>query len=367
MKLLVSLSFILICGSCLERLDVPTIKKEPSVVVDGMITNEPGPYTVKLSWSSSTNESLEYPLPIRGAIVSISDDIGNVEVLTEGDGGSYKTSAIQGEIGREYKLSITTLEGVTYESIPAVLQPAGQIENLYFEYKKNIINPDNPLLPQNALVLLVDGKGEEGYANLFRWRWRGVFHITTFPMLRTRLENVDGIWVPVPFPEPCSGFIYDGIELLYQSPCTCCDCWITQKGIKVSLSNNTVSNGIDFRRVQLTTIPIDKWLFDDKYYFVAEQISIQPEVYDFWKLVSAQQQTAENIFQPNVVSVKGNMRCISHPEKKVHGIFSVSSITRKSFFINRSDIPQPIPIHDMGVTDCADFFDNATYKTPTYW
>lgn len=366
MKLIRTLPFFLLMGACLDRLDVSIINAEPQVVVDGMISNEPGPYVVNLSWSLNPDDSLESAAPVERAIVVISDDVGNAETLTENPVGSYKTRELQGVLGRKYKLSITTEDGVVYESTPAVLQPAGEITELYFEYKENVLNPSDPLLPQNALAIYVDGVGKVGNPNLFRWRWSGIFHITTYPWLRTTYINVNEKKVKIPFPEPCSGYIYDGGELTRVSDCTCCDCWITQKGSRVSLTNNAVSD-LEFKRVQLHMIPIDKWFFDDKYYFEVEQISIQSEVYNFWKMISIQQESTGNIFQPNAGYVRGNMRCISDTNKKVHGIFSVSAITKKSFFIKRSDIPKPIPFHSFEVTDCADYFKNSAYQKPTFW
>jgi len=366
MKLVRLFFLVFLVSACLDRLDVPIIKTEPRLVVDGMITNNPGPYTVKLFEYSDLNEDLDAPVPIQGATVSISDNAGNSEILTENLPGIYRTNAMQGELGREYQLRITTSEGIVYESIPAVLQPSGEITNLYFEYRENEINGHDPILPQDALAIYVDGLGEEGFSNLFRWRWSGTFHITTFPELRTRAENALVGFIIVPDPEPCSGYIYNGSQLVMVSPCTCCDCWITQKGSEVAISDNRIVNDIEFKRVLLTKIPVDEWLFDDKYYFEAQQISVQPEVYNFWKLVSVQQETAENIFQPNVVSVKGNIECVSHPEKKAYGIFSVSSIVTKNFYIDRTDIPQ-LPFHEVGAKDCRLFFENSSYIKPIFW
>lgn len=366
MKRLRSILLVLLVSGCLDRLEVPVIISEPRLVVDGMVTNTPGPHTVKLFWHSDLNQNLKNPEPVPGATVSIADDAGNVETLVEEDPGIYKTNVLEGVLGREYQLRVTTSEGVIYESVPAVLQPAGEITNLYYEYRKNEINAHDPLLPQDALAIYVDGRGQEGFSNLLRWRWSGTFHITTFPELRMRAENRASGFEMVPDPELCSGYIYTGGQLVMVAPCTCCDCWVTQKGSEVKISDNRIVSNLEFKRVLLTKIPIDKWLFDDKYYFEADQLSVQQEAYNFWKLVAVQQETAENIFQPNVVAIKGNIRCITDVEKKAYGIFSVSAITRKSFYIDRTALPA-LPWHEMGTKDCRLFFENSSNVKPFFW
>ena len=58
--------------------DPPTMEGPASLVVEGMITNDPPPYTVKLTWSTSYQALVATNPPVvPNAMVTITDDIGN--------------------------------------------------------------------------------------------------------------------------------------------------------------------------------------------------------------------------------------------------------------------------------------------------
>ncbi len=348
------LIMLFLLTACVERFDIPSIHNVPRIVVDGMITNEPGPYTVEVYMSSGINENPNEAKRIEDAVVSISDDAGNTEILTEESAGVYKTMAggIQGIVGRTYQLKFTTQDGLRYESPPAKMEPAGTIDNLYFEFKYNEINGHDPFLPQHVVAIYMDGKGESGSPNYMRWRWSSIFEATTSPQLRT--EWIDGVETPAP--PPCSVPI-----------CTCCHCWVRQKGSSINVSNNHISNEVNFNKVLLIKIPVDSWTFSERYYLEAQQLSIQKDVHDFWKLVAVQQQGGTNIFQPNTASVKGNITCIDNPKEKVYGVFSVSAIVKEGIYIDRYDLPDIPPFPSVVTSPCVGYFKNATYEKPGFW
>lgn len=356
----------LVSDGCVDELKVPVLVQQHNLVVDGSITDEPGPYTVKLFLSSSIDQDLDRPEYVTGASVQIKDDLGNTEQLTEASPGIYATDAngMQGEVGRKYQVLITTTQGKQYESALATLASAGEIETLDFTFKENVINPDDISKPQDAITVLLDARGTAGNPNLFRWRWTGTYRIRTFPELNERaLPN--GLFVPDPL--PCSGWVVDPeFGLIQVDTCSCCDCWLNQYSNSVLLSNNDFVEDNKFNRVQLTQLPFDKRLFYEKYHLEVEQISVPEDVYQFWKLVDSQEEGAGDIFQPNIVKVKGNIRCTSDPDEEVFGIFAVSAITKKSIFIRRSDIPKRLAPIDTSFSDCRSYAGAKNIKPP-FW
>ena len=60
-------------------------KYQDLLVVEGMITNEPGPYTLQLSMSTSVDHPVYQPLA--GYEVIINDNFGNTELLKEVEPG----------------------------------------------------------------------------------------------------------------------------------------------------------------------------------------------------------------------------------------------------------------------------------------
>ena len=72
---------VLFSNSCIDEYWPELDKYENLLVVDGYISNEPGPYEVKLSLSSKVDQLTTNPVP--NATVIIMDDQGVSEVLTE--------------------------------------------------------------------------------------------------------------------------------------------------------------------------------------------------------------------------------------------------------------------------------------------
>jgi hypothetical protein len=355
-------------GGCLERLEIPAISTTRSLVVDGMITDQQGPYIVKLFLSAPINVDLDNPAPVAGASVSIIDDTGSSETLRERIPGTYETSTLQTSVGKTYQLRIVTADGKEYESIPATLIPAGTIDDVLFEFRENVINPTRPDRPQDAFSITVNSSSAPGYSTLMRWRWTAIYHVKTFPELRTKNVIRNGEPVKVPDPLPCSGYVAnDADELVPVKPCECCDCYVTRYSNDVVISENRFSDNGKFIDVQIDQLPADKWYFYDRYYIEAEQLSIQEDVYEFWKLAKTQQQGNGDIFQPNVVKVKGNIRCTTDPTEEVLGVFSVSGIAKKSIFIHRNDIPRQVPRIDTLRSDCRTSFFNSSPEKPPFW
>ena len=97
--------FAIFLTSCTEVIEIDLNSSNPALVIEGSITNEAGPYSIKLSKSVNYDESNTFPA-VSGATVIISDDAGNRDTLTEGAGGIYTTKYLQGVQGRTYNLFV---------------------------------------------------------------------------------------------------------------------------------------------------------------------------------------------------------------------------------------------------------------------
>ena len=137
-NLVVILFFIILSfTTCVKQVTPHVEKYDELLVVEGALTDQPGPYTVKLSISSDLLQRLQYN-PYSKCIVEISDNDGNSETLTEVSPGIYKTDSlgIQGVVGRTYKIKISTPDGQLYESEDEVLRKSIGIQSLDAEYEQ---------------------------------------------------------------------------------------------------------------------------------------------------------------------------------------------------------------------------------------
>lgn len=97
--------FAIFLTSCTEVIKIDLNSANPVLMVEAKITNEAGPYTVKLSKTVNYDAPNVFPA-VSGATIIIADDAGNRDTLTEGAGGIYTTKHIQGVEGRTYNLFI---------------------------------------------------------------------------------------------------------------------------------------------------------------------------------------------------------------------------------------------------------------------
>jgi Domain of unknown function (DUF4249) len=103
---------LFILSSCEKVIDLELDDNSSKVVIEGNITNQAGPYFVKVTKSVNFTETNNYPA-ITNAIVVVTDNIGQRDTLTYASNGAYKTNTLQGIAGRTYNLSVLA-EGKTY-------------------------------------------------------------------------------------------------------------------------------------------------------------------------------------------------------------------------------------------------------------
>lgn len=100
------LFIVLILMSCHQDvvvLDMSGIERH--VVIECLITDQPGPYTAIISRPADYYRPDE-PDPVDGAQVTISDDAGNHETLIGIGDGQYQTQDMEGVPGRTYTLEV---------------------------------------------------------------------------------------------------------------------------------------------------------------------------------------------------------------------------------------------------------------------
>ncbi|MCS6973189.1 MAG: DUF4249 domain-containing protein [Cyclobacteriaceae bacterium] len=352
-KIFVAL-LLLICG-CVENYRIPELEHQPGLVVDGLITTEPGPHQVVLTTTHPLSNDYSNRQYVSNAILKIITQDDTV-FLTESTDGKYLTPAgWQAEIRKSYTLFIELADGRKYRSDTQEIFPAGTINSLKIAVELNSINSTDPAQPQHSVAFYLDAAAAPGSRGLLRWRWKGIFQIESDPASKTRIDPV--CLCEVPDPPPCA------------DSCLCCSCWITEYSPVAVVSSNQFAENNQFRNRYIGRVPVEPWRFAYKYYVEAEQFSVTQSVYSFWKRVEAQQQSVSNIFQPNVIRVKGNITNVDNPAEEVFGIVAFSDVARKSRFIQKSDLPFILPNPPVIAEDCRLIFRNkqASIERPPFW
>ncbi len=355
----------LFLDACIDPLGVKVTGENTRLIVDGLITDQPGPHLVKLFYSNplTTSRFLKPFEPVTAASVIVRDDLNNQYILYEVMAGVYSTenSGLIVTADREYKLLITTVDEKQYESSNEKLWPSGVIEDVSFGFVNNRSESSGEQI--HSLKVYVNARGAGGENNFFRWRWTTVHKTISNPELRVKLTPGGE------FPDPpgCSGYIVVGGGLVKVSDCTCCICWSYNYNDGARVSQNEYTRDNIFNMQYIGAIPVTAMHFFDKYHIAIEQLSLSESAYDFWRLIEKQQRGATDIFQPNMIKIRGNITSITDPNEEVLGFFGVSGIATKSFFIDRSVVPVDLPPLPIVPFSCLDYFKKPTTNRPEFW
>lgn len=253
------------------------------LVVEGWITDEPGPYFVKLtktkeySFTYSDTASFE-----RRAEVVIKDDVGNYEILKEIIPGTYATDStgIKGEIGRKYTLIIKTNEGKVYESKEEELFEVPKIDTAYFIINRSIIDESgNPLAA--GYFEFKDPEETENFYLIRNYQY-SYSHGTSWNM-RTSVD---------------SDKLFNG-----------------KKAVQKLFSNVNPKQVFkpDYEKIKL--------------------YSLSKCAYEFWRMALLQTQEVANPYAPPPAPIIGNIFNINDPRDYALGNFSASSVSKGEFLL----------------------------------
>jgi hypothetical protein len=177
---------ILLFTSCEKKVDLTYKGNQSRIIIEGNITNETGPYFVKITKSIGLTATEKYP-SIDDAIVTISDNTGNNETLAPLGNGMYRTATLTGIEGRTYTLTVKA-EGQTYTAQSTMPQQVvfdsikvekltitGEVEfNIIPVYKDPIAKGNNYrfLLSVNDKLInqhfIQNDEVKNGFVNTFR-------------------------------------------------------------------------------------------------------------------------------------------------------------------------------------------------------
>ncbi|MBE0638971.1 MAG: DUF4249 domain-containing protein [Bacteroidales bacterium] len=292
----------------------PTIQH--LLVVDGMITNQSGPYTVKLSLSSSL-ENPQY-IPLTGYHVQINDDQGDSEQLSEFLPGEYTSQAdgIRGIPGRKYNLTLISPEGRQYASVFEELRVPAPIDSVYhqLEYQSEEGLPyeiagyrfyvSSGVAPVDTTYFLWRLENTYKYVSDFKiyWKWEGALH-------------------PV--------FNHDSLRFCYKST--------ARPEIYVMHTANMsppMITGLPMHFVSTETRDLA-----ERYSLLVKQFSISKTAFKFWQVVKEQNTGLDDLYSKQPFQVKGNIINLDQPDETVLGYFMVAGVTEKRIFVNKPLFP----------------------------
>lgn len=117
-KRIIQLIVIVAILSCEKEISIDLKSIEPLIVIEGNITDTPGPYYVKISRTVNFSNVNSFPA-VTNALVIISDNRGLKDTLTDMSEGVYKTNKITGVAENSYYLNVN-VEGMNFYAISSM-------------------------------------------------------------------------------------------------------------------------------------------------------------------------------------------------------------------------------------------------------
>lgn len=141
------ISIILI--SCEKVINIDLKDSDPIYVIEGELNEGDSLHTIKISKTVKFSDTNIFPAE-EGAIVTISDDIGNFEVLQKESPGIYKSLKflIKGKEGRTYTLKVE-IAGKVYTAVSTIPKRVVLEDIMFIENSFSSNGAKNPIPVRN--------------------------------------------------------------------------------------------------------------------------------------------------------------------------------------------------------------------------
>ncbi len=301
-KYILYILIILLASGCITQFIPETDEDEELLVVEGLITDQPEFNTIKLSRSFPLGKK-NIAKPVRGSVVTIEDDGGNIFNLTEKEPGTYytDTSEFRGIPGRKYKLRIfsnnTSFSNYSYESPFIEMKSVPPIDSLY--YTKVLIREKEGFFQKlEGCQVYLNTTDPESNTNFYRW-------------------DFTETWiVRIPFGVPNH------------------TCWVTNNSGTINIKNTSILSENRISKYPLCFISNETDRLKERYSLLVNQYSLNQDEFSYWEKLQNVSEDVGSLYDITPASIPGNIFCIENPNEKVLGYFSVSGKSSKRFFIS---------------------------------
>ena len=291
---------LLFLNSCIKEFIPQTNENHEFLVVEGLITDQPGPYTIKLSSTLPLGTRSEAK-PVTRCNVSITDDLGNRFKFGETDTGTYVSDPAKftGKIGRFYTLHLNTNNAYNnhnYESYPVEMITVPLIDSLYYEKVKISESFWWSYQPEGCQVYL-NTYDPMSQCRYFRW------------------EFIETWEFRLPYTVPNN------------------TCWITSYSDKINIKSTASLAEARILKYPLNFISNLTDRLKVKYSILVNQYSINEDEYNYWDKLQNVSEQVGGLYDMIPAAIASNVYCIDNPDEKILGYFSVSASTSRRFFI----------------------------------
>lgn len=301
-------------SSCIDEYWPDVLPKyQNALVVDGEITNKPGPYQIKLSLSTNVNNP--YFRPLTGCEVVISEKNGGSEILDEIEKGIYTTSidGIQGKCGNSYKLTIITPGNDRFESEYDKMAFPTEIDTIYTEIEYQT-HPDFDFRNITGFRFFVDTYTADTSINYYLWQLESTYKFNANYRIK---------------------YYWDGQMHPFSPSDSLYTCYLTKIEPEVF-----VYNTVDLSVPKITKLPLHYVNTETKelsirYSLLATQYSLTKDAYQYWDNIKSLENEQGKLHSRLPFQIQGNITNIENSKEPILGYFIVAGVSTKRVFMDR--------------------------------
>lgn len=295
---------------CREEIDLTSRHFKKHVYVDGGITNEAPPYTVKLYVSAPLEDPQR--IPYTNCHVTLHENTGQSEILTETEPGVYKSSAggIRGKAGNAYRIDIETPDGTKYQSEFATMKPTVGIDTVYGQVTgKEQLN--SPYDLKGYQFYISSRKGDD--ETYLLWELEETYEYTADYQY--------------------AGMLYQGRMYEPQVGDTLYRCWNTRYVHEIFTANTNNLQTPKIKDKPLHFVGNQSKQLQEKYSLLARQYTIDRAAFAYWDDVREQISGGDFLSVRQPFQIQGNVYNPEDEEEAVLGYFTVASVDEERIFI----------------------------------
>lgn len=329
------IAVLLISLACVEPYEKNLGVSRTVFIVDAKLSDDMGNNYLSLSEAvpGVSGTSFSY-LPVEGTDVKLVINDSQTVPLTELKKGYYVyPEGFQGKVGDSYQLFFTS-RGQNFASTKEIMLPGTEIANITHQFDpKGIKDLEGKITPSQKIYL--DTQDPPGDDNFYYWDWilyeRQAYCRTCVNTLYYRDESTGNEG------ECRTGraWIRDTYDYRCEKPC-----WEIIRNDRINIMKDNFSNGQLIKAREIANLPIYQLvgaLVDIR------QMNISERTYRYLDRVQSQGQESGGLADTPPITLAGNISSLDDREQPVAGYFIVGSVSHKTYWLDRRDIPGDTP------------------------
>lgn len=305
--------------SCVEEIELNTENFESLLVIEANITNEMKPQEVNISRTFRFEE--EEPAKVSNAtVILLADGLEFADFLETTPGKYVSNFAFAAQENVKYSLRVQTQSGKNYVSTTSELVGTAEIDAISAEASEDSLG--NP-----GVSVLISSSTSSANGNYYKYEYAETYKIIApfwrsddlVPEENQEIETCDFT-----------------IELREQEERVC---YNTTQSIGIILANSIGLSQGQLDDFEVRFIDLDNTIIAHRYSMLLKQFVIPEEAHSYFEK-RKELSSSDNLFsQTQPGFLEGNISALESPDtERVIGMFYVSSVSKKRFYFNWSDL-----------------------------